>query len=542
VPVRVVWAILVGGALCGLLATPHRLADASSFVLMTDSLLHDGDLRYERRDLARARALRFDDVPAGLMLVKDANGDYAYGKPALYPVAALPWYALFGVRGFLGMNGFLLGALVVLGADLLAPMLGWRSAVVVAADVYALSVVPTYVHWIDPFLALCVLVAGGLAAHRRGRPVLAGAAFAAAAMYRFPYALLLAVPLVAHLRAGRGGDAARVAAGAVAAALVMATFTYASIGQWSAYTGDRYHYENVFPFETTTAEVGRPSSRDDVLEHWRLPAPSDVAAGLADFVVGRAAGVLLYFPSFFVCLLWMRRWDVERIGWLVAVGGFALVLELMVPHNRVGGSYALGNRFFVLLPLAFGLIHDGGWSRWRLAGSAALAVLAAPLVVTPGPGVLAPGRTLVAWPQRAFPFEWSLAEHVTYPATFPGLFALTDNQYDWEPASGKVWTVGGTRAEFVLVRPDGAPPRVNLISLLPEARVVDGGVGYTVRFDGGPQQITLSHPRTVYRNEYGGAETAVYHLEIETDQAVVPSAAGLNADGRPLGVAVQPVS
>jgi len=534
-----VCAVLSAGAVGGSLATPHRLADASSFVLMTDSLLHDGDLRFDRVDLARAKALRFDDVPAGLMLVKRADGVYAYGKPALYALVAVPWYALLGVRGFLALNGVLLAALVLIGAAVVAPRLGWRNGVLVAAGVHGLSVVPAYLHWIDPFLLLSVLVAGGFAAHRRGWPALCGAALGAAAAYRFPYAVLLAVPLVLHLHAGRMQAAGRLVAGALAIALGLATITFVSAGQWSPYTGDRYYYEASMPFETPE-EVGRPFSRDGVLERWQPPPVAQVMRGLVDFVVGRYAGVLLYFPTFFACLLWLRRWDVERVAWLMAIAGFALALELTVPHNRIGGAHALGNRFFVLLPIALGFVDGVAWRPWRVAGSIALALLAMPVVRSPVDLSHVPGRTLLAWPQRLFPFEWSLAEHVSYPACFPGFCALSDNQYDWEASSGAVWTVGGTRADFVLVRPSESPARLRLWSFLPEARVIDGDTVRTVRFDGGAREITLARPKVVYRNEYAGdRETAVYAVTIETDRAFRPALHGFNADERALGVHVR---
>ena len=269
---------------------------------------------------------------------------------------------------------------------------------------------------------------------------------------------------------------------------------------------------------------------------------TDLARGLVHFVVGRYAGILLYFPTFFVCLLWVRRWDTEKLLWLAVVFGFALVLEIAVPHNRIGGTHALGNRFFVLLPVALCFVDFLDRRAARLVGSLLLALLAVPILRAPLDHSLTPGRMLLAWPHRLFPFEWPLAENVSYVARFPGLDALTDNQYLWEGSPGGVWTLGGTRAEFALVRRRDQPARVKLWSLLPEARITDGRVTRTLRFDGAAREITLVHPMAVYRNEYGtGGETAVYGLGLETQGVVPASAVGHGSDLRRLGVFVQPL-
>jgi hypothetical protein len=540
-PWKVVVAALLGGAVFGLLAMPHRLADASSHVLMADSLLHDHDLRYEPGDLARAHALHFEDLPAGLFLVRHGDARWTYGKPVPYAFAALPWYALFGPRGFLGLNGMLLAALVLLGAATVQPQLGWRRGTLVAALVYAGSIVPVYLHWIDPFLFLTALIALGIAAHHRGWPALSGATFGVAAAYRVPYAIIAMVPLALDVYRRRGAAALRFAGAAGAVALVVGLLTYASLGQWSPYTGDRFYFETLVPFETPD-QVGVPFSRSNLNEQWHLENPVEIARGLGYFLAGRSAGILLYFPTFFACLLWVRRWTVEKVLWLGAVLAFALALELMIPHNRSGGVHALGNRFFVLLPIALCFVDFVAWQPWRIAGSLFVGALALPIVQAPVEHSREPGRAMLAWPQRLFPFEWPLAEHVSYPAEFPGLLALTENQYYWETPPGAVWTIGGTRAEFVVVRRGDQPARVKLWSLLPEGTVSDGGVERTLHFDGAAHEITLEHPMVVYRNEYGrGGETAVYALGIETSAAVRLAARGGSEDRRALGVFVQPV-
>ena len=184
-PARVVALVLLIGAVIGLLTPPRIFSDGSNYVCMAVSLISDGDLRWTRDDLQHVRALRADGATPGLLLVKRADG-YVFAKPVIYPLAAAPFVALAGVRGFMLLNGLLLAALVLLGADVLTHRLAWPAALGVAAAAVGASVTPVYLHWIDPFLLLSVCTAGALAAYRRGRPGLAGALLGVMSVTRFP--------------------------------------------------------------------------------------------------------------------------------------------------------------------------------------------------------------------------------------------------------------------------------------------------------------------------------------------------------------------
>lgn len=121
--------------------------------------------------------------------------------------------------------------------------------------------------------------------------------------------------------------------------------------------------------------------------------------------------------------------------------------------------------------------------------------------------------------------------------------ALTANQFDWEPSAGGVWTVGGTRAEFAIIRPAGAPAMVGLSSPLPAAHVSDGPTMRVVRFSTGKMEtVTLRRPRAIFRDEgHGFREYAVYQLIIETGAGVTPASEGRD-DPRYLGVFVRPLT
>ncbi|HEX2224085.1 MAG TPA: hypothetical protein VHN15_07750, partial [Thermoanaerobaculia bacterium] len=103
---RLLPAVCLSLVLLGLAGTiykihfpPGPIADEAAYVMMTQSLWHDRDLTYDHRDLFRAYQI-WDQGPYGLILMtKDGGLTMSYGKPYAYSLAAVPFYALFGVQG-----------------------------------------------------------------------------------------------------------------------------------------------------------------------------------------------------------------------------------------------------------------------------------------------------------------------------------------------------------------------------------------------------------------------------------------------------------
>lgn len=534
-------AFLVAGGIAGLSIPARRLADASSYVLMADSIWHDRDLRYTGEDLARARQLRFDDLPAGLFLTR-RDGTYFYAKPSVYPLVAAPFFGLLGVQGFFVLNGLLLAGLVLLGGDILSHRLGWKAGLGVSGLVVAFSVTPAYAYWIDPFLLYTVLAAAGVAAWRRGRPGLCAALLMLLAHGRAPYGALLAAPAYVYASRRHWSELTRFASVGLVVGGLLLLCTRLAIEQWSPYTGERYWYPSVPPYATPDGDGrGLPFSKTPLLTEWHAPALRDLAINAGSFVYGRFAGLLLYFPTFFACGLWALRADREKLAWLGAAAIACLLLQATLAHNPFGGSHALGNRLFVLLPVALTMVEVVAWLPWRLAGTALLLLLVVPVIKAPEHFSVSPGQRMLALPYRWFPLEWRQAPALLYPYRFPGLMALTANQYDWEPSLGGVWTIGGTRAEFVLLRPASAPATVGLSSFLPTARVSDGAMSRKIHFSPGRMETIALTARAAARNEIDRLrEYAVYHLVVETPTGVTSPTGG--DDPRPLGVLVRPLS
>jgi hypothetical protein len=532
---RTGWIVgaLLAGAAVGLVTPAFRNGDASVYIMMADSLWSDHDLTYSPRDLERIERLQFEDAPAGLFLIKRPTG-YVYAKPFVYPLLAAPWFAAFGVRGFLALNGVLLVALVLLGADILVARLQWRIALAAAAAVIGCSVVPSYFFWIDPFLLCTVLAAGALAAYRRGRPAWVAGLLVTLAVCRFVYLPLLLAPIALYAATRRMRALAEFAAAAAAIGMLLFGVQFLITRQWSPYVGERYIYRSAVPYQVAgEAEVGFPNSHG----HINLPTVAELAQSNFYFFLGRFGGVLLYFPTLLVCVLWLRRLDGEKLAWMIALLLCCEAIQLASPHNMVGGHNALGNRFFVLLPVALVLVDFVAWRPLRVVGTALLLLVAVPVLEQLGYLSRHPGRQMAEFPHRHFPLEWTQGGSIAYPFTFGDMQGLTANQYHWE--GDGVWTRGGTRAEYVFVRPSDQPgPRLTLHSFLPRVRVTDGDVVREVALPPNAQvEIQLTHPVVTYRDEnWDLREFAVYRLAVETDTGTWSFTVGGRQDGRYLGV------
>jgi hypothetical protein len=535
----VVWLAL--GALVGGMLTPHRVADSSTYVMMADSLVHDGDLAYEARDLARARALQFEDLPSGLFLIRRGEA-YAYGKPIPYPLFAAPWFALFGLRGFLALNGFLLAGILLLVADVISRAVGRPWGSYAALALVGFSVVPAYVYWIDPFLFLTFCTAAAVVSFQRRRPILCGLLIAIAAGCRPPYLLLAFAPLALWASQRRWVEPLRFTIAGVVTSVALLLATRAATGQWAAYFGDRYYFMMTFPFEPWfDLTQAKHTHFSDALAYLHYVKAADLAQSAFYFLFGRFTGLLLYFPTLFACLLWSGRWNREKSAWTLAGLLCCAALILAQPRNYSGGSGALGNRDFVLLPLAAVMIDRVTRPRLRALASLPLVLLVVPVALAPLYYTVNPGMQGVACPYRLFPMEWNQAPFVALPIRFPGIAALTANQYGWE--GDAFWTVGGKKADFVLwrTRPEG--PRIRLWALNSDAQIYDGDSLVDVHV--GPdaeREIELTHPVVQFADSTDPKLTlSVYRLRVDSHSGVRATSRGTPRDNRVFGVYVRVV-
>src|SRR5579862_2908577 len=182
-----------------LTAPIRRLGDAADYVMATESLLYDHDLRYTPEDLARHLRLKpIDfDSPAGLHTRPGRGGKQYLGAhhSFYYSLAALPFYAAFGYRGFLLFNAL---AFWIFTLCLYRHLRTWNGmgvswAWLLMALVFSASW--TYVAWIHTEVFYMSLVGLFLFAWRRGRILWAAAALGVVAAAQ-PTLSLLGIPFL----------------------------------------------------------------------------------------------------------------------------------------------------------------------------------------------------------------------------------------------------------------------------------------------------------------------------------------------------------
>lgn len=369
-------------------------SDGATYYAMGHSLARDGDLAFERRDLARVWE-EFPTGPEGIFLKKgrdvdlggsgrfpfvqwrtrpDSRPDRLYfAKSYAYPLAAAPFVFLFGTNGFLLLHALILGgcltlAYVWLSATSPRPVaLGYALAFVVA------SAAPVYLVWLTPeifnfglmfagtFLWSYKLVAPAAAGGPREAASAGARRFAAAVegFLRGPGSDLAAAVLLGVAAFSKPTNVFAIgpllilalwrrrwrhalATGALFAAIVLAMFAVniAVTGEWNYQGGERntFYGGTGFPFQQpgrTFDNTGLARTTNEV--------PTDVLfnrdallrvlpRNLVYFVLGRHTGLLPYFfPGVLSVVLLLAGW---RRGtparWLLLASLAIAALALLV--------------------------------------------------------------------------------------------------------------------------------------------------------------------------------------------------------------------
>ena len=371
-------------------------ADEGTFLAMTASLALDGDLRFTDADLARLDTT--DPGRASLILERTELG-IAYSKPVVLPLAAAPFWALFGDAGLVVLNAVALLFSLWLTHRYLQRLRdpdgdGADPLWVVTTFVFAAVVLP-YVFWrMADLLQLALTLTGLVLCFARLRspgphspsdvrpglrdrildhpaaPWLGVALVAITTNMRLSNGALILIPVLAELFAGRFRRA--VASGLVGAATVAAAvgLTFLLTGALDPYRAER---------TTFMPSTGYPAGADAnvALERFDIkPAThvntmargSQIAYAAAYFWLGRHSGLLIYFPAV-VVFLWVavRRSDARTWACLLGAGVVLAFFIAWKPVNYFGGATFIGNRYFLSIYPAFLLAMARRPSRRALA-------------------------------------------------------------------------------------------------------------------------------------------------------------------------------
>jgi hypothetical protein len=468
-------------------------ADQAVYYALTQSIAHDGDLEYTKKDLIRYYH-DFAAGPQGIFLKKAKTGKIYYAKSWAYPLFAAPFVRVFGANGFFVFHSFLLLLILLMGRSYLASANGpVRSLLYLLSFLFA-SVAAVYYLWISPdFFNLClvfsILFLWAYKIRRREIPPAAAASgkplsfllspgsdylaafLAGIAVFSKPPNIVLIGPLVLYSLYEKKILRALLLGVIFVLALVLLFGTnYLLTSEWNYQGGERKTFIGNFPLEKDTFtfdSIGSVMTSENYFQRFLIP-PKFIVLNVFYYFFGRFTGIAWYFfPALLALILFFtarRRFH----DWLLlaALAGGILIYIVLTPEFYGGGGGSLANRYFLnIYPLFFFL--PGEKKTWRQIVLIWLvaALFIAQILVSPFRSSAQPATHAKRFPFKALPVEMTQVNH--FPTnTNPNAFRvhiwpdkpqpqrefihfLDDNFYERLEPTG-IWTRGDKTCELIL--------------------------------------------------------------------------------------------
>jgi hypothetical protein len=477
--------------------------DQATYYAMAQSIVHDGDIQYTKKDLIRY----YEDFNAGPMgvFLKRSRFDGAeklyYAKNFAYPLFIAPFVGVFKSNGPLVFQALLLGLLLFMGtayfslANPAGRSLGRILTFLFAsvAGVYSLWIAPDFFNLALVFSVLFLWLYKVRAAEIPGafgegpRPdrlrrfLLSGASdYAAAfiagiAVYSKPPNVAVVGPFILWylIRRKFGRTALIVAVFALSFGILVGT-TYLMTSEWNYQGGERKSFYNQFPYEkesvTFDSAPGQVMTSEGYAERFLLPAKF-VPVNVFYYFFGRYMGIAWYFfPALlFLILFFIGKKSLDRWLILAALAGEILIYVVMMPDNFGGGGGSLANRYFLCIYPFFLFLAPGSIKRREpVVAWAFAAVLIGPILAAPFQYSARPSLNSKRFPFTVLPVEKTNINNLptnTHPPamrqqwlnTATGepfkdrfLYFLNDNYNPKHPTENGWWTLGDRKADIIL--------------------------------------------------------------------------------------------
>ncbi|MDH4198123.1 MAG: hypothetical protein OEW05_11980 [Candidatus Aminicenantes bacterium] len=508
-------------------------ADQATYFSMTQSIAHDGDLEWSRKDL-----IRYKDVilagPIGIFLKKGQDGRIFFAKSFAYSLFAAPFVRLFGINGHYVFHAVLLALVFYLGFLYLSLDHRPTPALLGVLTFLFASVAAVYFFWISPdFFNFCLVfivlflalyktrradlhpAAGPERGARSGTFLLTDASsyvaafLAGIAIFSKPPNVGLLIPLVlVPFLAKRYKQTALILVFCLLSAVLLFGANYLLTSDWNFMGGERKTFGLGNPpewplekLDVTFDSTGAVMSSAGYFERMLLP-PKFILYNLFYYFFGRFNGLTWYFfPAVLALLLFLggpkRPWR-----WLVfaALAVEILIYIVLMPTNIGGGGGSLANRYFVhIFPLCFFLPAVRLKARHLALVWGMAALFIAPLLVDPIKSSSSPAAHVKRFPIKALPLdmtqvnEWATNTspiHFRIPVgAEPNdgmLHILDDNFHQKHPQDDGLWTFGNRTCEMVLKT--YFPVRKVTVRLMNNPRYNNR---ITVTLDGRTQSVVL---------------------------------------------------
>jgi len=343
-------------------------SDESGYFSIIQSLAHDFDIRYERKDLLRIKE-HFPPGPVGFFLKKVADDRYYFAKSFAYPLAAAPFYKLFSINGILLLNGLFLFFAILMAYLLLRQYHPEPKSFSFALIFILATVIPVYTWWMTADLFNFFVMFAGLFFffYRFQRPWLfyLSSVFFSFAVFSKPWNVVaIGVIYLILLFRKQWKKFILLSLFSIAIFAIFVGFFYLQTGEINYKLfqgGERRSFAGNFPYEDpgvppqVAFEQGSNMSFDGF---WNKYDNSFhiATSNLFYYFFGRFTGMFIYFfPAFFVLVLFFfQRKNPEDWFVLAAIISAILIFTQLAPDNYFGGSGSVGNRyFFSIFPLFF---------------------------------------------------------------------------------------------------------------------------------------------------------------------------------------------
>jgi hypothetical protein len=468
-------------------------ADQAVYYAMTQSVAHDLDLEYTKKDLIRYYH-DFMAGPQGIFLKKARNGKIFYAKSWAYSLFAAPFVRVFGYNGFLVFHSFLLLIVMLLGYAYFSLANSPLASISYLLTFLFGSVAGVYYLWISPdFFNFCLVfiifflwiykikrreAPAAASAVPASRPLLLspGTDYLAAglvglAVFSKPPNIVLMGPLVLFAFYEKKFFKALVLAVVFSLTIgLLFGANYLLTSDWNYQGGERKTFIERFPLERDDAtfdSLGSTMTSENYFQRFLIP-PKFIFFNIFYYFFGRFTGIAWYFFPAVLALLLFFRSQHRIYDWLtlLTLAGGILIYIVLTPEFYGGGGGSLANRYFLnIYPLFLFLPSTKkSWRQVVLIWVVA-AIFISQILVSPFRSSAQPATHAKKFPIKALPLEMTQVNHFptnTNPDAFrvsiwpdkphpqrEFLHFVDDNFYPKLEPTG-IWTRGDKTCEFIL--------------------------------------------------------------------------------------------
>jgi len=466
----------------------HRWGDASTYYMQISSISEDFDIEYTPKDIQRTLDNKFDDLPAGLFLIKTDEGQYFYGKEYSYALFAAPFYSIFGDQGILLFNMVLFWLMILMGYLYLRRTNPDLIALGVSTAFFLMSTALVYTFWIHAEIYNMFLITAGIffwLTYRNSKNyrflMIAAIIFGIATVAKLPNCLIF-VPITCYelLNINRKHALLMLALFLLPIVAFYGLF-YLNTGAATFYGGERLYYTNKFPFVdgyNIENEAGKAAFSVDngrlsalILDFENLKA---IPYNIFYYFFGRFTGMVWYYPFAVFAIIPIILGLVSTLAkssnsgtlrenitqhkekYLILLGILLNIIffVVIIGNNYFGGSHAVGNRYFYIYPAFLFLI--GAINLKKTVPFLLIAlVLVAPVISDPIQSSASPDAHTYRFPYQYTPIEYSQLNNLpfwSHSHAFDGtLVYRIDDQSSYYKDG---FLVSDGTAEF-LIRPRG---------------------------------------------------------------------------------------